>query len=122
MFMFDRTFRRVNKKPAYGDSSSGSVDDGQSAVCIRAVEDWKKIGNDAFRAGDYVLAAARYAWGLCTLDHLGTVHTRSSLCRMSWNKSSNMKMRKTSSCTSMKNVSVVHCHLTLQKGSPMFPR
>lgn len=44
-----------------------------------------RTGNEHFKAGDYLHAAANHAFDLSTLDELGKMHTCCSLSGMSWN-------------------------------------
>lgn len=63
-------------KPADGSEGTDFVDKGKKPVSIEGVEAYKQEGNEHFKAGDYLHAAASYAFGLSTLDELGTMHTR----------------------------------------------
>ncbi|BDA51222.1 probable tetratricopeptide repeat protein 1 at C-terminar half [Coccomyxa sp. Obi] len=60
------------EKPAGGGRSSEFIDNGRKPVSIEGVETFKKDGNEQFKAGDYLHAAASYAFGLATLDKLGS--------------------------------------------------
>ena len=62
-------------KPADGSQGSDFIDRGKKPVSIEGVEMHKQEGNEHFKAGEYLHAAASYTFGLSILNKLGTLPT-----------------------------------------------